>query len=101
MIRESRKECEEVDASFSLKTMTVLSLATSIDALAVGVSFAFLQVNILQAVSVIGITTLCLSIAGVFLGYGFGSVFKSKAEMTGGIILIIIGIKILIEHILN
>ncbi|MDF2685070.1 MAG: putative rane protein [Clostridia bacterium] len=99
MIRESRKECEAVDASFNLKNMIVLALATSIDALAVGVTFAFLQVDILQAVSLIGIITFTLSIIGVILGFGFGSMFKSKAELCGGIILIIMGLKILIEHL--
>ncbi len=99
MIKESRSECEKVDPSFSLKNMTVLSLATSIDALAIGVTFAFLQVNIIPAVSIIGITTFVLSFAGVKIGNAFGTRFKSKAELLGGVILIVVGIKILIEHL--
>lgn len=99
MIRESRSEGEKVDDSFSLKNMTVLSLATSIDALAIGVTFAFLQVNIIPAVSMIGITTFTFSSIGVKIGNVFGVKFKSKAEFTGGIILIAMGIKILLEHL--
>ena len=79
--------------------MTVLSVATSIDALAVGITFAFLQVNIIPAVSIIGITTFVLSIIGVKIGHVFGTKFKSKAELVGGIILIIMGLKILFEHL--
>lgn len=100
MIRESRNEyCENVGNSFKLKEMTVLSLATSIDALAIGVTFAFLQVNIIPAVSIIGITTFSFSIVGVKLGNVFGTRFKSKAELAGGIILIAMGIKILVDHL--
>jgi len=100
MIRESRNECcENYNNSFSLKNMTVLSIATSIDALAIGVTFAFLQVNILPAVSIIGITTFIFSFVGVKIGNVFGSKFKSKAEFTGGVILVAMGIKILIEHL--
>lgn len=105
MIRESLNKdeisCEVIDASLNLKNMTVLSFATSIDALAIGVTFAFLQVNIISAVSVIGITTFILSIVGVIIGNLFGTKFKSKAELAGGIILIIMGLKILLEHLLN
>ena len=79
--------------------MLPLALATSIDALAVGVSFAFLRVNIIPAVSLIGITTFILSLAGVKIGNVFGARFKSKAELAGGIILILIGLKILLEHL--
>lgn len=100
MIRESRKECcENFGNSFNLKNMTVLSLATSIDALAIGVTFAFLQVNIIPAVSIIGVTTFTFSFIGVKIGNLFGARFKSKAEFTGGIILIAMGIKILIDHL--
>ena len=103
MIRESRDKdevaCENIEISLNFKNMTVLSLATSIDALAVGVTFAFLQVNIIPAVSIIGITTFILSIVGVKIGHVFGSKFKSKAELAGGIILIIMGLKILFEHL--
>ena len=79
--------------------MLTLAVATSIDALAVGVSFAFLKVNILPAVSFIGITTLVISIFGVKIGNIFGTKFKSKAEFSGGVILILIGLKILLEHL--
>lgn len=99
MIKESRGKIEKVDASFGLRNMTVLSLATSIDALAIGVTFAFLHVNILPAVSIIGITTFIFSFLGVKIGNMFGIRFKSKAEFAGGIILIVMGVKILIEHL--
>jgi len=102
MIRESRNDhCENVGTSFSLKNMMVLSLATSIDALAIGVTFAFLEVNILPAVSMIGITTFVFSFIGVKIGNVFGAKFKSKAEFTGGLILIAMGIKILFEHLFS
>jgi len=86
--------------AYSIKPskMLPLALATSIDALAVGVSFAFLQVSIIPAVSVIGVTTLILSMAGVKTGNIFGVRFKSKAQLSGGIILALIGLKILLEH---
>lgn len=101
MIRESRnKHCENVGNHFELKKMAILSLATSIDALAVGVTLAFLQVNIIPAVSMIGITTFIFSFIGVKMGNIFGGRLKSKAEFAGGIILISMGIKILIEHLL-
>jgi putative Mn2+ efflux pump MntP len=79
--------------------MLPLALATSIDALAVGVSFAFLRVNIVPAVSFIGITTFTLSLVGIKIGNIFGTRFKSKAELAGGLILILIGLKILLEHL--
>ena len=79
--------------------MLPLALATSIDALAVGVSLAFLRINIVPAVSFIGITTLGLSIAGVKIGNAFGTRFKSKAELIGGSILLLIGFRILLEHL--
>lgn len=102
MIKESRANSEEedsLDASVDVKTMTVLAIATSIDALAVGITFAFLQVQLLPAVSFIGITTFFLSVAGVAVGNIFGTRYQSRAEMAGGIILILIGTKILIEHL--
>ncbi len=100
MIRESRNEhCENVGNSFNLKSMLVLSVATSIDALAIGVTFAFLYVDIIPAILFIGITTFILSAAGVKIGNIFGAKFKSRAEAAGGIILIAMGIKILIEHL--
>ena len=79
--------------------MLPLAIATSIDALAVGVTFAFLQVNIIWAVSLIGITTFAFSWAGVKVGNVFGAKFKSRAELFGGIVLILMGIKILLEHL--
>ena len=92
-------ENESCDASIDVKTMLLLAIATSIDALAVGVTFAFLDVRILQAVSFIGCTTFILSVIGVKVGTVFGVLYKSKAERTGGIILILIGLKILIGHL--
>ena len=100
MVKESMdNETESCDASIDVKTMLILAIATSIDALAVGVTFAFLDVRILQAVSFIGCTTFILSVIGVKVGTVFGVLYKSKAERTGGIILILIGLKILIEHL--
>lgn len=101
MIKEalSKDEEEEVDDSFGFKSMILLSIATSIDALAVGVTFAFLNVNIVPAVSFIGIITFTLSAIGIKIGNVFGTKFKSKAELFGGAVLIIMGIKILLEHL--
>ena len=100
MIREAMsKDEEEVNASFDVKTMVLLAVATSIDALAVGVTFAFLNVEIVPAVSFIGIITFMLSMIGVKIGNVFGARFKSKAELFGGIVLILIGGKILLEHL--
>lgn len=100
MIREAlSKEEDNADASLDLKTMFLLAVATSIDALAVGVTFAFLQVAILPAVLFIGCTTFTLSMVGVKVGNVFGIRYKAKAEITGGIILIILGCKILLEHL--
>ncbi len=99
MIRESFGEPDELNDSFSPSTMLPLAIATSIDALAVGVTFAFLNVNVASPVSIIGITTFILSAAGVRIGNVFGAKFKSKAELAGGIVLVLIGIKILIEHL--
>ncbi|WP_347491269.1 manganese efflux pump MntP family protein [Desulfoscipio sp. XC116] len=87
------------EASLSPAEMLPLALATSIDALAVGVSFAFLRVNIIPATLSIGIITLTLSMLGVKIGNIFGAKFKSKAELVGGIILVLIGLKILFEHL--
>ena len=99
MVRESFGKDEEVNDSFSFKTMLPLAVATSIDALAVGVTFAFLEVQILPAIALIGVTTFTFSAAGVKIGNVFGVRFKSKAELAGGVILILLGIKILVEHI--
>ncbi len=100
MIKESREdEEEEVSASFDVKTMLALAVATSIDALAVGVTFAFLHVNIVWAVTFIGCMTFVLSAIGVKAGNVFGMKYKSRAELAGGVILILMGIKILLEHL--
>lgn len=101
MVREacSKEACEEEDACLDVRTMFVLAVATSIDALAVGITFAFLKVQIVPAVSFIGITTLLLSAAGVYIGHFFGSRYKAKAELAGGILLILLGLKILLEHL--
>ena len=98
MIREAR-HADELDDDLGFKTMLLLALATSIDALAVGVTFAFLQVRILPAASLIGVTTFLLSIVGVYIGHLFGLRYKAKAEIAGGVILIFIGVKILLEHL--
>lgn len=82
-----------------IKEILMLSIATSIDALAVGITFAFLNVNILCAISIIGVTAFLISAAGVFIGFAFGSKFEKKAEILGGVILIFIGLKILLEHL--
>lgn len=100
MIKEAlSKEESSENASLDIKTMFILAIATSIDALAVGITFAFLSVRIVPAVSFIGIITFTLSAIGVKIGNVFGSKYKSKAEIAGGIILIGMGIKILLEHL--
>ncbi len=101
MIREAAgKDEEKKDDKMDIKTMLLMAIATSIDALAVGVSFAFLKVNIIAAVIIIGITTFVLSAVGVKVGSVFGTKYKTKAELTGGVILILLGIKILLEGLL-
>ena len=100
MIKETLSNEEETaDASLAVKIMLVLAIATSIDALALGVTFAFLQVNIWEAVSFIGVVTFLFSVAGLKIGNVFGTKYKSKAEFVGGVILILLGIKILLEHL--
>ena len=102
MIREGVSGDEEkTDDSVSIKSMLPLAIATSIDALAVGVTFAFLRVNIAYAVSFIGVITFLLSTVGVKVGNVFGARYKSKAEIAGGVILILMGLKILIEHLMG
>lgn len=88
-----------MNASFAFRAMLPLAVATSIDALAVGVTFAFLQVHILPAVCFIGAVTFVLSAAGLMVGNIFGCKYKSRAEIFGGIVLILMGIKILLEHL--
>lgn len=90
---------EEADAILDVKTMFLLAVATSIDALAIGITFAFLKVNIIPAVCFIGIVTFIISFAGVKIGNVFGARYKNKAEIVGGIILILLGLKILLEHL--
>lgn len=99
MIKESFGEAEKLNDDFGFKTMLMLAVATSIDALAVGITFAFLQVSIVPAALLIGVTTFCLSALGIYIGNRFGARYKSRAELAGGIILILIGVKILLEHL--
>lgn len=102
MIREAvgdDDDDEGADASLGFRTMLAMAVATSIDALAVGITFAFLQVNILWAVCFIAMVTFMFSAAGVKIGNLFGTRFKSKAEIMGGVILILLGVKILLEHL--
>ena len=98
MIREARGDTEKLDADFSAKAMFPLAITDSIDALAVGVTFAFMKVSILPAILLIGVTTFLFSAAGVRIGHQFGAKYKSKAEMAGGIILLVMGVCILLEH---
>ena len=100
MIKEAFEEEDcEADGSLDVKTMLTLAVATSIDALAVGITFAFLQVEIVPAVSFIGVTTFILSAAGVRIGNVFGSRWQKGAQIAGGLILICLGVKILVEHL--
>ena len=100
MIREAlHPEEDSADASLGFRTMLLLAIATSIDALAVGVTFAFLQVNLLASVLMIGIITFGISMAGVKLGSVFGNRYQARAELAGGAILILLGVKILLEHL--
>ena len=98
MILESRKEDVQPNASVSFKVMLPLSIATSIDALAVGVPFGILHAELVLSVSLIGIVTFLLSLVGVKLGNCFGAKYKSRAELVGGLILVLLGLKILLEH---
>lgn len=97
MIKEAFGQEECVDNSMTAKSMLLLAIATSIDALAVGVTFAFLRVSIIPAVSFIGIITFVCSAVGVKIGSIFGTKYRAKAELCGGIILILIGLKILLD----
>lgn len=100
MIIDAFKEDNiSVNDSINWKVMVILAIATSIDALAVGITFAFLQVNLLLAVSIIGIITFILCVIGTKIGNNFGNKFENKAEILGGIVLIFIGVKILLEHL--
>ena len=99
MVRESFSGAEKMDDDFSFRAMLPLAVATSIDALAVGVTFACLEVQILPAASLIGVTTFLLSMLGVCFGHIFGARWKSWSERAGGVILILIGLKIMLEHL--
>ncbi|MGN1136461.1 MAG: manganese efflux pump MntP family protein [Oscillospiraceae bacterium] len=98
-IKEWKAEDKQEEDKLDIKELAILAVATSIDALAVGITFAFLNVNIWSAISIIGVTTFVLSIIGVVIGNKFGSRYKSKAELAGGIILVLMGLKILLEHL--
>lgn len=100
MIKESFEiDSENQNDDVSFKTMIILAIATSIDALAVGITFAFLNVNLGLAVSLIGIITFILAVAGTKIGNRFGDKYEKKAEFVGGVILILLGVKILLEHL--
>lgn len=104
MVREALSPDEEevacaIAAKLDYRQLFMMAVATSIDALAVGVTFAFLEVTIVPAISIIGCTTFCISIAGVVVGNFFGARYKKRAELSGGIILILLGVKILLEHL--
>ncbi len=88
-----------VEERLNHRELLLMAVATSIDALAVGVTFAFLDVSILPAASLIGVTTFCLSVAGVAVGNFFGARYEKRAELTGGVILVLLGVKILLEHL--
>lgn len=90
---------EETEYSLKIGELFMLAIATSIDALAVGITFAFLEVSIFFAILIIGVTTFALSLGGVIIGNRFGAKYKNKAEIAGGVILILIGTKILLEHL--
>ena len=105
MIREALSGDEEdaaqaeTDLRLDHKKLFLMAIATSIDALAIGVTFAFLETAILPAIGIIGCTTFCISVAGVAVGCWFGARYKKRAEITGGAILVLLGIKILLEHL--
>lgn len=97
--KEEDIEIQEMDPPLKIKEMFILAIATSIDALAVGITFAFLNVPIVEAITIIGVTTFLISVLGVYVGNFFGNKYKKRAELAGGIILVLIGLKILLEHI--
>lgn len=96
---EEDEEIEQMDPPLDIKQLTILAVATSIDALAVGITFAFLNYPIVEAITIIGVITFIICIAGVYVGNFFGSKYKNKAELAGGLILILIGLKILLSHL--
>ena len=100
MIKESfDNDSANQNSSFAFMSMLMAAVATSIDALAIGITFAFLKVNIWLAITVIGCTTFVISAAGIKVGSVFGAKYKAKAEFFGGAVLICLGIKILVEHL--
>lgn len=99
MIKESRETSKPLDDSFSVKVMFPLAIADSIDALAAGVSFVFMEINIIPTIILIGVTTFLFSAVGIVIGNKFGEKYRSKAEVIGGIILILLGLKTLLEHL--
>lgn len=102
MLKEAYSNNEEDENdNLDFKTMLVLAIATSIDALAIGITFAFFEINIIKAISIIGFLTFTISAIGVIIGNKFGHKFQGKAEIVGGAILILIGCKILVEHLMG
>ncbi len=100
MIKETiNNDDESIDDNFNFKSMVMLAIATSIDALAIGVTFAFLNINIISSVLIIGIITAITSMVGCIIGKKFGDKFESKAQILGGVILILMGTKILLQHL--
>lgn len=100
--KHEEEECCKCESKLDLKELVVLAIATSIDALAVGITFAlYPDINILPSISIIGIVTFIICAGGVVIGHKFGAKFKSKAELLGGIVLVIIGLKLLIEGLLE
>ena len=98
-VHETGEDVESLEKPLDLKELTALAVATSIDALAVGITFAFLNVNILPAITIIGLTTFALSLAGVVIGHKFGAAHERVAGIIGGIVLIVLGLRILLEHL--
>ena len=96
---EEQVEIEEMDPPLDLKELLILALATSIDALAVGITFAFLDYPIVEAISVIGVVTFVIAVGGVYVGNFFGNKYKNKAELVGGVILVLLGTRILLSHL--
>lgn len=92
-------EVQELDAPLDIKELLILAIATSIDALAVGITFAFLDYPIVEAISIIGVVTFFISIGGVYVGNFFGNKYKNKAEFAGGLILVLLGARILLSHL--
>lgn len=101
MIKETFKQEEEIDDSIGFKEMCILAIATSIDALACGISIAFLNINIAVVATIIGVVTFVISCVGVIIGNKFGDKYEKNAKIFGGVILILIGVKVLVEHLIH